>query len=354
MTSEAPAAEATIAADGPQFTVEIISDFRRFVALEAEWQELHAAAVRPTVFLAHKYLRLSWEQIWRRPGNRLLVVLVRDNGRLVMAAAFAKAFRRLLPSLHFLGFGTPQYEDVLWRASAHTAAQAEAVLTALRASVWRPRRLFAQRLREDSPFRQAAQGAGLVFKPRWRLEATLIELNAYPDFATYFATLSQNLKVDHRRRMRRFAEMEGFAFAFETGAGRDEALRWLFDSKRDWLTRTGKQADWLENGSIDRFTADLLQGNDAPQSWVVTLRAEGRIVAATLCFPEQDVINYSKITHDPAYEKHSPGRTLTLLLIEAAFAGGYRLFDFGQGSLGWKQRLGTVSYAVCKEDIWIK
>src|SRR5690606_8642777 len=121
-----------------------------------EWRALFAAAERPLTVLRHRWLRLSWALIWRRPFNRLRIVLVRNEaGALVMAGAFVIRLYRMVPTVEFLNSGTPQVEDILWRPSPDTAAQAELLLDALIRSVGFAPMLRVARLRGESPLKAA-------------------------------------------------------------------------------------------------------------------------------------------------------------------------------------------------------
>lgn len=335
--------------------VTVLKTIREFNAIEAEWRELFAAAAYPTPFLRHRWLRLSWEHGGHRFPTRLRVILIRDNGVLVMAGAFVVGRRRLKPVYQFLASGTPQYHDLLWRPSSGTAVQAELLLATLLSQTLLQAKIYTRCLRDISPLRAAVKAAGLEQRITHEWPSPYIALSEHADFESYLATLSPNLRNDHQRRMRRFAEMPDFRYTHETGLAAREVVQWCFDSKRDWLDRTNQEAVWLSDGSVDRFFVAFLDGeDDVPETWVASLRSEGRIFAASLVFIERDGAFYSKITHDPEFSQHSPGRTLTLLLIESAFKRGLREFDFGVGSLAWKQRMQPTMRTATIESIRLK
>jgi|GEM_PF-5482653 len=344
--------QSPVAADG--LTVTVLRSLRDFMTIEAEWRELFAAAAYPTPFLRHRWLRLSWELRARRFPNRLRVILVREHGRLVMAGAFVLGTRRLKPQFEFLASGTPQYHDLLWRHSDNTARQAELLLEVLLTETPLQAKLATRYLRDISPLRPAMRSAGLEQRVLHEWPCAFVALDADPSFDAYLATLSSNLRLDHQRRLRRYADA-GFVYALERGVAAREVVQWCFDSKRRWLERTNQEADWLESGHVDRFFASFLDGeDDVPETWVASLRSAGQLMAASITFIERDAAFFSKITHDPAFNQHSPGRTLTLLLIEAAFRRGLREFDLGVGALEWKQRLRPVVRTSTIESIRLK
>lgn len=338
------------------FTATVLRRYEDFLALEAEWRALFDAAERPSTYQRHRWLRLGWELAWRSPLNRLRVILIRDaSGQLVMAGAFVIYFYRLVPTVAFLNSGTPQSEDVLWRPSPDTAAQAALLLDTLVGVSGLAPMLRVLRIRDDSPFKAAAISRGLRRTVKEKLASPYLRLGDHPDYESYFETLSHNIRVDHRRRLRRLDEMPGFAYRHETGEAAREALRWSFDTKREWLIKRGRSARWLTNGQIDRFLLAYLDGSDdVPETWVATFRVGDRIIASTISFIERDQVIFCKIAHDPDYGKHSPGRTLTLREIEQAYGRGLAEFDFGQGTVEWKRRLTNSERLVTSERIWLK
>lgn len=335
-------------------TVTVLRSFGAFCAIEAEWRELFAAAAHPTPFLRHRWLRLSWSLRWRHFPNRLRVILVRQRGVLMMAGAFVLGQRRLKPQFEFLASGTPQYHDLLWRPSDSTELQAELLLDALLQATVLQAKIATRYLRDLSPLRAAIRSAGLEQRVLLEWPSPYVALAEYADFPSYLGALSSSLRSDHQRRLRRFADT-GVVYTKETGAAASEVVQWCFDSKRSWLDRTRQEADWLRNGYVDRFFAAFIEaGEDVPETWVASLRSEGRILAAALVFIERDAAFFSKIAHDPEFASHSPGRTLTLLLIESAFQRRLAEFDLGVGALEWKQRLRPTMRTSTIESIRLK
>jgi CelD/BcsL family acetyltransferase involved in cellulose biosynthesis len=345
------------AAPDQPFSVTVLSRYEEFVAIESEWRELFAAAERPAPYQRHRWLRLSWEMVWARPLNRLRVILVRDrSGALLMAGAFVIYLYRLVPTVEFLNSRMPQSEDVLWRPSPDTAAQADLLLeTLIRHSGLAPM-LRVLHLRDDSPLKSAVLVRGLRRNIREVFSSPYVEIGGYRDFDHYFSTRSQNLVADHRRRMRRLKERPDFSYTHVTGAQAEAAINWQLDTKRDWLAERGRTAKWLSSGHIDRFLRRLLAGgdDDLPEIWVGTFRFGDAIVSTSISLVERDVAYFFKIAHDPEYAKQSPGRTLTLNEIEYAFARGMREFDMGQGATEWKRRLSTTERIVTSERIWLR
>lgn len=335
----------------PALSVEVLHDFASFLALKGEWEEFRSRARRASVSLSHKWLRLSWETRWRRFPNRLRIVLVRENGRLVMAGAFVLHLFRGWPAVSFLDSGSPQRNDVLYVASDGTLAQSRLLLTALRQSLPWPMTLRARRLQDDCPLAAAAQALGWLSRTRSRVTAVTLDLTQFPTFADYLQSLSRKTREGHRRQLRRLAEFEDFSFGRETGEQGLVALEWLLDRKREWLDRKGLKGDWLQDRSYDRFLQLLLSGEDIPEFWVLTMRIGERIICAALCFAERETLNYSKITHDIEFDRLSPGFTTNVLMIREAYAAGFECINFGHGNYDTKSRLSKQTNEVLTHRI---
>lgn len=337
-----------------RLTTEVVRDLPTFLALHDEWEALRARARFATVFLSHKWLRLGWEQRWRRFPNQLRIVLVRDGGELVMAGAFVVYLFNGWPAVHFLDSGSPQSDDVLYLPSGDVPAQARALLAALRASLPFPMTLRANRLRDDCPLLLATEALGWRLRTRQHIPSVTLELTDYPDFEAYLQSMSTKTRSGHRRHLRQLMALDGFSFRHETGEERFAVMRWLLDRKREWLVRRNLGAEWLTDRSFDRFSDALLRGDDAPPFWVLSMRIGERIIAAKICFIERETLNYSKITQDPEFDRFSPGFTMNVLMIREAFAAGIARIDLGHGNPHTKSRLSKRKHQVMAARIHMR
>jgi CelD/BcsL family acetyltransferase involved in cellulose biosynthesis len=335
---------------GPETSVRTYWGYSAFMRLRPQWQRLFDSAHEPLPFLRHRWLQLSWKQTkWPFP-SRPLTIIVEEDGEPVMGGAFVLTRRRLTPTIRFLAPATPQYQDVLYRKSESTPEHAALIVDALQ-DISLARVFRVGGWLRDSPLRQAM--AGLDSKRRGKAESSAIDLTRYASFAD-FMKRSSNLAHDHKRQLRHFVDLPGSAFTLETGAARTEALRWLFATKTRWAQERDKDADWLYDGSNERFTIAALSGEKAQPAWVGTLRSDGRIIAAVLAFCEAGVLYGSKLAFDPEFAKLSPARTLVLLMLERAFAEGYHRFDLMIGPQSWKSRLADIQRPTLAERIQLR
>lgn len=336
-------------ADG-ELTVEVLRGFDRWLAVADEWEELCDAAERPLPYLRRGWVRAGWE-LQPHGLSRLLTVLVRERGRLVMAGLFELGFRGLGPVVRVPYPGVPQLDDIVWRRSGSTERQARLLLEALRGALWLPRFFRSGAIRAGSPLLAAAEAMGLPRRSRRTTDNHVVPLADYPDFASYLQARGNNLRLDHGRRLRRIHD----SGRFELERTRTpEVLAWLLEHKLAWVDRTGRNADWLTTGYTARFLERALLAPGA-QPWSIwTASLDGRCFAATLCLEEPGLWHPFMVAQDPALDRLSPGRTLTLLVIEQAFAAGIGQLDLGITNPHWKDRLGAAHQPVLNERIRLR
>jgi CelD/BcsL family acetyltransferase involved in cellulose biosynthesis len=101
------------------FTTSVCTDEAEFGQLAADWGDLHRRCATATPFQHHAWLHSWWTSYGTR--GRLRVVLVRQSGRLVGAAALHRG-RGPVPVLTTLGGSITDFSDVLLDDDCETAA----------------------------------------------------------------------------------------------------------------------------------------------------------------------------------------------------------------------------------------
>ncbi|KND35574.1 GNAT family N-acetyltransferase [Streptomyces acidiscabies] len=115
---------------------ELVADEGEFAALAADWADLYGRCGTATPFQSHAWLHSWWLSYGRR--GRLRLLLVRDKGGQLVAAAPLMAVRSPFPSLVPLGGAISDYGDVLVddeRAEEAVAALTEGLAAAARTAL---------------------------------------------------------------------------------------------------------------------------------------------------------------------------------------------------------------------------
>jgi|GEM_PF-6618296 len=315
---------------------ELVTSEQRLLALEPEWRQLFEAAGRPSPFIDFDWVLMCWRQLAADGRNLPVVAIVRERGRLVLALALQR--ERKGSFYRYAGAHTslPTYDWPLVSPQGDPALWLNKVVEMVRRD-WRCFGILLNRVREDAPIVPVLSAYPHVrHNPR-----AVVELEG--GFAAYMATFSAMSRQQVRRYQRRLIPGGNVPLRLSTAATYDADLDWLLLQKRAW-TPPGSDTlhDWLVRSDYEQGLRDLCRRwIEDGRAQLGFIEADGRRVAGALSFVAGTDVIYYLITYDPQFATVSPGRMLTLKLIEHAAAKGCELFDFMGGQWEWKERLQT-------------
>ena len=133
-TSESLTIPSARSGQARDWQVQIVRDESALTGVAVEWDDLCERCSTATAFLSSAWL-LSW---WRSYGQagRLVVVLLRRDGRLVAAAAMMRNRRMGIPVLTPLGLGVSDFTDVLLDDSCAAEAAGHLARELIRLGGW--------------------------------------------------------------------------------------------------------------------------------------------------------------------------------------------------------------------------
>lgn len=322
-----------------QFELTVIRDEDGFSALKPEWEGLFERSSVRTPFLRYSWAKLCWERQRSGPG-RLFIVVIRDGGRTVLIAPFvAVRRRRIFFDLAFLDSMTPHYNEVLIEQSENAQAYIAHLCYFIK-RLYRLRKLQLSSQRDDSPL--WAHFEAIPMAGGDDVPSPYIDLTQFPNWETYYAGLSKNLRNDHGRKLRQLARVGAVDFRLSTSETVQEDVAWLFAAKRDWHTRKQMPSTWLPApGTEELFAAAAAEGIPSGRTWLTILSVDGKTVAAYLNFREGATLYLSKLTYDEKWQHYSAGRALMLMTLEHAFKNGIEKYDLMISNDAWKDRFAT-------------
>jgi CelD/BcsL family acetyltransferase involved in cellulose biosynthesis len=315
--------------------LQVLTSANDLPALAEEWNDL---ALRCTgYFLSQTFLwaEAAWETIARPRGRTLNCLVLRFEGRLVAVWPLVICLEHGLRVLRPLGFDVHEYcaplvepgeeaerrTALLWEAAARSADLA--VLPHVRA---------------DSLL------AGILDKGRhWSVRhavdpAPYVARAEYPDWNTYYAMVSSQLRRHIRRRRRQLAEQGEVVLARESAAGCPVLIDWMLDRKKNWIARSHLANDWIDHADYRAFLMTLAAREDATGGVAVfTLRLNGAPIAAALVGVNRSRIEGYVTTYDPEWDFYSPGNILNEHMLQWAFERGLD-FDFRNGDQPYKYK----------------
>jgi CelD/BcsL family acetyltransferase involved in cellulose biosynthesis len=314
-----------------QLRVELLSAEAGLAKLAPAWDELVAAMPRPSPFLLNAWL-VEW---WRHfgAGGRLAVWTAFHGDQLVAGLPLFVRARLGLRTLEFVGGTKAALADVVLRpgeGDSTAAALAEA----------------CDGLDHDfaNVFGLPAESR-LTRTPAWRdlrlierLEAPVLDLSDGWD-AVYERKFSQRERQNRRRRRRQLEQLGSVEISVarqpdELGPAFDDAarlyaLRWRGRREGSGLLRP-------DGAAFYRSALLRLAGQDVPR--VLTLRVDGRPVAANVYLLLSQTLYGLLMAFDPAFARYAPGSEALFSTLEAASGEGATRAEFLGAATEHKQR----------------
>jgi CelD/BcsL family acetyltransferase involved in cellulose biosynthesis len=327
--------------------VSLVTRTTDLSALRDEWSSLFERSESATVFDTFDWIWTWWELIGKRGlGNRLYVVLMRDDSGVLVGIAPFYSKLRFLPivrQLNFLGSGMSDYHDVLAQSGsegvvsqilydhlAHTASWSVADLN---------------QLREGGILRRNAPdvSAGLVWKDLVQEECPYLSLPDASDgterwddlLKLYSKKMRANVRYYDRALDRIYSVKRHVASSSSEVKQGLEALFVLH--QRRWNQR------WLPgvfySKSARKFhlrAATKLQKNGYLR--LHSLQLDDCIEAVLYCFSVKGTTSYYQGGFEPTLAKLSLGSVITGLAIRLACEESSKTFDFLRGDEPYKRR----------------
>lgn len=314
-----------------QLRVELLSAEAELTSLAPAWDELVAAMPRPSPFLLNAWL-VEW---WRQFGaeGRLAVRAAFRGDRLVAGLPLFVRQRLGLRTLEFVGGSKAALADVMVRAEEEDSTS-EVVAAA------------GEGLDHDfaNVFGLPARSR-LTQTPAWRdlrlierLESPVLELSDGWD-AVYERKFSQKERQNRRRRRRQLEQLGSVEISVartpdELGPAFDDAAR-LYALR--WRGR--REGSGLMTATGEAFyRSALLRLADQDVSRVLTVRLDGRPLAANVYLLLSRRLYGLVTAFDPAFARYAPGSEALYSTLEAAAGEGVTRAEFLGAATGHKQR----------------
>ena len=317
-------------ADKP-LRVELLSTGAELAALAPGWDDLVLAMPRPSPFLLNAWL-VEW---WRHFGadGRLAVRTAFRGDRLVAGLPLLVQRRLGLRMLEFVGGTKAALADVMVRpeegdSTAAVVAEAGDGLDHDFVNVFG--------LPADSRLTRAPAWRDLQLIER--LEAPVLDLSDGWD-AIYERKFSSKARQERSRRRRQLERLGSVEISVarkpdELGPAFDEAVR-LYALR--WRgRREGSGLMTATGASFYRSALLRLADQDVPR--VLTLRLDGRPVAANVYLRLSRTLYGLVMAFDPAFAHYSPGSEALYSALEAAAGEGVTRAELLGAATGHKQR----------------
>jgi CelD/BcsL family acetyltransferase involved in cellulose biosynthesis len=324
---------------GAGLDIDIVSDYPRFVAMEAEWNDAVERAGITHPFLRHEWLRTWWDCFG---GSRSLhLIVVRDEGRI---AAIAPFMRETVTS-----YGLPIrrldliHNDHTPRADVIVTGRHEAMYAAIWQTLLDIRTTWdvvqLSRVPRESPagpaFRRLAEDARSP-TGTWQGDVSPY-LPLTGTWTGYHAALPAKFRSNLRNRESRLAKfgepvLEILDDAASIAAARGDALRL---EASGWKRESGTSI--CSDPAVERFYLDLAARATAA-GWLrlMFLTVGGKRIATSYGSRYAGRLFLFKTGYDPEYAPCAPFKLLTRRALEHAYGEGLSEVDFLGDAEPWK------------------
>ncbi len=310
--------------------VETVQSPEGLEALASEWDPLVRAMARPSPFLLHGWIT-EWWRHYGASGERLAVVTVRRQGRLVGAAPLFVRREHGVRTARFLGGHESALADLLI-ATDEPDSTARSLRDGIQAQSFDYADLFG--VPQASLLGQF--GGLRVFE---RVEAPVLLMpNGWED--AYQAKTGSKKRNLHRRRLRQLGELGEVEFA--VGRTREELEPMLEEAFRlhnlRWQGRPDGSTFGTEAGrEFHRAALRRLAGDDVLR--IVLMRVGGRPAAFHYFFELDGTMVVHRLAFDPDLARYSPGLVATLETLRVAGEDGMTRVEFLGGNERYKLEL---------------
>jgi CelD/BcsL family acetyltransferase involved in cellulose biosynthesis len=321
-------------------TVEVISDYDAFVALEAEWNDAVERARIPHPFLRHEWVRTWWDA-FSTPATRLHIQIVRAGGGVTAIAPFMRdtAVMYGIPArrVRFIHNDHTPRTDIIVAGDAD--ASYRAIWRALREDRERWDILQLSQLERDSRTQQVFRefaAADRLATGTWRSsDSPYLQITG--TWEGYLNGLSAKFRSNLRNRLSRLTKIGSPSLEVLTDrraieAASEEAYRL---ESSGWKREAGTAI--ASDPAVHRFyTALIERGASAGWLQLLFLKVGDRRIATSYgaCFDNR--LFLFKTGYDPEFATGAPFKILTSLAIQEACARGLTEVDFLGDAEPWK------------------
>jgi CelD/BcsL family acetyltransferase involved in cellulose biosynthesis len=326
--------------------IEEIVDTRGFKSLANKWNHLLSQSESDSIFLTWEWV-FNWWQVYGK-GKELRVLVVKDQHEDIVAIAplyshtkkFFNGFS--LNEVRFLGTGedvSPDYLDFIIRKGCENQAIATLIGYLAVQNAWDILHLTDMLSTSITArvIRNVAVDKGLKVERSERATCPYIRL--LPDWNEYMRSLSTNMRLNIKRRMRNLEkDFRARYFVWQDLEGLEDVMERLasLHNKR-WKQKGGEHS--FSSEQYNAFHQTVAR-EFAQKGWLhlSCLELNDEIVAILYDYRYRDKIYYYQGGFDPSLYKYSPGLVLRAYVIQKAIRDGIKEIDLLKGAYEHKYK----------------
>ena len=329
---------------GPQSpsAFQVITTEAEFLALEPEWNELWTRADRPFLSRSFGWCLAGWRTTAVPRGRRLSIVVMRENGRIVLIWPMTTDRRMGIRIARALGPESTEYDPILVEADPEAGRR-----VALAWDFVRHRgaaNVVTVPFVEEGSATATALATGAIYQTNHMLPAPETLFPENETWETYWRSRSANLRNGLTRRRKRLAERGAVTLDWiEDDATFATLLDWALRHKLDWMKRSGLANDFLGTPEYRAFLLALWSRQPAGgRLAMLALRVDGVPVAVKIGCLDGKRMEGFITTYDPDWSAFSPGQIILADCLRWCHSKGLN-YDFRIGDEAYKRDWATTT-----------
>ncbi len=325
---------------------EIIESYDQFLNIEKEWNELVGHSLNDIPFLRHEWIKLWWNN-FVEPEEKIQIVLVRDNGKLIAGAPFLftteKGYVLTYRVLKLMVNSHSYRSDIVIHREYGDGEIIEEIWRYLKnQGGWDYLKLrdVPEYKNESVTIRELKRVTGAdgfrmsLETPRYSPIVILEE-----DWETYFKKRKGHFRRNLNRREKKLGKEVGeirIQKIEEAHPQLHELLDKGFEVEASgWKGEKGSAI--LKNAATRKFYHQVAD-EAIKKGWLKLyfLYAGEQLLAFDYCFVYRDRFYLMKVGYDERFKRYAPGHLLKKYEIRECFENGLKEYDFLGQQMEWK------------------
>jgi exopolysaccharide biosynthesis WecB/TagA/CpsF family protein len=325
--------------------LEVVNTSGRLNEIGPQWTELWTQT-GGQIFQSHAWIKAWWDTLAEREQCELRIGLIWRQDMLVAVIPLAITRRKGVRFLEWAAGAYSDYGDIIISTDCPDAALAQ-----LWGRLCRARGFdlaFLNRLLPNANARRlisVSAASGVKLEPHHRQETSYRVERRWETGEEWLESKPKKIRQEYRRHLRILGEMGKIEFRMISKAeDLGDTLERLVELKRGNLAAQQLESAMFEDKHVLEAFINALSAAGILRFFL--LECDGKIIAASLNFVQNDVMMVYVTTYDPKFSRGSPGDVLMTEYVKWSIDHGHPVIDFLCGAERFKNKFATDAVAL--------
>jgi CelD/BcsL family acetyltransferase involved in cellulose biosynthesis len=321
-------------------TVEEIRQEEEFFNLRDSWNELLTRSESKNIFLTWDWLYTWWK--YYGSDNKLIILLVKNNGKLVGIAPFCEPERKGIKTEYVMFLGSTNVGSDYLDFIIEKGMEEEVILTLMhyfnsRNNQWRFIYLsdFSEQSKSLQVIEKKSMSDHFYFTSKYETTCPYIQLpETYED---YLKSLSSNMRYNIKRKGKKFEKKFDGTFILVTDANDlEKATEEMISLNVRRMEMKNIVSPFLDS-RFGGFHREII-ASFFEKGWLrlCFVKVKDEAIGCFYNYQYGDKLYYYQSGFNPEWDRLSPGFLLLNYCIESAISEGMKEFDLLRGAEKFK------------------